>query len=100
MKRLLILLGIFTITFAIALPFLPSEIPLFNTNAVREDRLASKYVLIIIPVCVGFLYGVYLLILKRLALENSAMLRLIEGFILFLSAVSYLGILRIIITVI
>lgn len=97
MKRFLLWLGVFIVTIGIALPFLPNEIPLFNTAAVRPDRLASKYMLLLIPLCVSGLYLVDTLLLTKLSLHNQMMRRLTKAFILFLTVVAYFSLLRIIV---
>lgn len=100
MRRAILWTAVFLATLAGALPFLPEEVPLFNSMAIREDRLGSKYMLLIIPATVAALFIVDTLLLSRLSLKNVAMRRLIRSFCTFLACVAYISMLRIILMLI
>lgn len=88
-------LFVFLITFGLAYLFLPEQVPLYYSTAIREDRLASKYMLLLIPACVLGLHILYYSFFYRLTLQNNYMHRLAEGFLNFLTILAYLSFVRI-----
>lgn len=94
-KQTVVWLLVFLVTFGAAYFFLPEQVPLYYSTAIREDRLASKYMLLLIPACVLGVHVLYYSLLYRLTLQNTYMQRLSEGFILFLTILAYLSFIRI-----
>jgi hypothetical protein len=92
--------ALFFLTFAAAFYWLPEEVPLFYSQALPEDKLASKYFLLLVP---GFTLLFWLLIelfLTKLTLRNENMLRLTKWFKIGLMVSAYIIFLKIIILVI
>lgn len=90
----------FGITFAGCFYWLPEQIPLYYSQALMEERLASKYALLILPLFVFIFFVVSETFLTRLALNNRHMLNLIRFFRIGLSIFSYLLFIRIIFLII
>jgi hypothetical protein len=88
---------IFFVTYLSFFYWLPKEVPLYYSQALPEDKLASRYLLLIIPLLVLVFQFVSELFLERLALKNVAMLRLIRYFKIGFSVVAYFIFLKIII---
>ena len=99
-KQTLIWLALFIVTFSASFWFLPEQVPLYYSIAVREDRLANKYLLLLIPLCVVALHTLYYSWLRGFSLENVSMQRLTEGFITFLTALAYISFIRILFIII
>lgn len=96
-KKWLIL---FFATYAAAFYWLPEVLPLFYSQALPEDRLASKYYLLILPLSVFLLFQISDFFLIRLALKNEAMLNLIKFFRIGYAVFSYIIFVKIIVLVI
>ena len=92
-------LVLFIVTYLLSFYWLPSEVPLFYSLSLPEEKLVSKYYLLIIPV---FIYIFFLLtsFFSRLALKNENMLSLIKLFRVGLSAFSYFIFIKIILLII
>ena len=91
---------IFLLTFLAFYYWLPPEVPLFYSQALPEDKLTSRYYLLVIPLGVLVFHYVCDWFLEPLALKNSSMERLIKLFKIGLSILSYIIFLKIIILVI
>lgn len=90
---------LFIITFALAFYWLPEQVPLFYSQALPEEKLASKYYMLILPALV---FGFFILsqtLLQKLALNNSNMLKLLSFFRIGLAGFTYLLFIRIILLV-
>lgn len=88
-------LFLFVSTYAIFWFRLPSEIPLYYSQTLREDRLASKYALLILP---GIVYGTFIIVerfLRPLALKNPVILGLLKYSGIIFAAFTYVLFLKI-----
>jgi len=88
------------VTFLLAFYWLPEQVPFFYSQALPEEKLASKYYLLVIPL---FNYLFFVLSdtwLSKLALKNDNMLNLIQFFRIGLAFFGYFLFLRIIILII
>jgi len=95
-----IFMVLFLATFVLFWFFLPEEVPLYYSMALREDRLAGKYELLIMPLIVAFYIFVGHKFLEKLALKNTTMENLIRAFLIGSSIVMYLVFLKIILLVV
>ncbi len=93
-------LGLFLLTFAGAYYWLPEQVPLFYSQGLSEERLASKYGLLILPLLVLGLFMVSHFFLKKLALLNHNMLVLLSFFRVGFAVFCYLLFIKIIFLVI
>ncbi len=93
-------LALFVLTYLVFWFWLPQEVPLYYSQALKEDRLAGKYELLIIPVVVYFLFLLAEKWLYTLALKNQTMLDLIKNFLVAAAAFSYFIFLKIILLVV
>jgi len=91
---------LFLLTFAVSFYWLPEQVPLFYSQALPEEKLASKYSLLILPLLVWVFFIVSKVFLHKQALENENMLSLIRYFRIGLAAFCYLTFIRIILLVI
>lgn len=92
-------LVLFLLTFALAFYWLPGELPLYYSKALPEEKLVSKYHLLIIPVFIYF-YFLIMNFFSQLALKNENMLSLIKLFTIGLALFAYFLFLKIILLVI
>jgi len=92
--------AIFLITFAVSFYWLPEQIPLFYSQALPQEQLATKYHLLIIPLVVFIFFMISRVWLEHLALKNENMLKLIKYFRIGLAFFSYLLFFRIIFLII
>jgi len=88
---------IFLVTYLGFFYWLPAEVPLYYSQALPEDKLASRYFLLVIPLLVLVFQLVCELFLEKLALKNVPMLRLIRFFKVGFTGIAYLIFLKIII---
>lgn len=90
---------LFLSTYSIFWLRLPSQVPLYYSQALREDRLANKYALLILPAVV---YATFLIIerfLKPLALKNPVILGLLKYAGVIFAAFTYVLFLKILLLV-
>jgi len=88
---------IFLVTYLGFFYWLPEEVPLYYSQALPEDKLASRYFLLIIPLLVLMFQFICELFLEKIALKNAPMLKLIRFFKIGLSVASYFIFLKIIV---
>ena len=88
------------VTYLLAYYWLPEQIPLFYSQALPEEKLASKYYLLVITLFIYFFYLLSQTLLTKLALKNENMLNLIQLFRIGLAFFGYFLFLRIITLVI
>lgn len=93
-------LVLFLVTYASAYYWLPEQIPLFYSQALPVEKLASKYYLLILPTIVSGLYIVSQILLQKLALNNRNMLTLLAFFRVGIAGFCYFLFIRIILLVI
>lgn len=93
-------LVLFLLTFALAYYWLPEQVPLFYLQALPEEKLASKYYLLILPTIVFSLYIVSQFLLQKLSLNNRNMLTLLAFFRVGIASFGYFLFIRIILLVI
>lgn len=86
-------------TYTLVYNRLPEEIPLYYSQVLKEDKLASKYELLLIPGIVYFslLLGRWLLL--KLSLKNENMENLILQSLMLFAGAGYFLFVRIIISV-
>lgn len=92
-------LVLFLATYGIFWFRLPDEVPLFYSQALREDRLASKFALLILPAVVYVTFVISERFLNRLALKNPVILTLIKYANVVLAAFTYILFLKILLLV-
>lgn len=92
-------LGLFIATYVLAFYWLPEQIPLYYSQALPEEKLASKYYLLILPVLVFSLFIITQSFLRRLSLNNHNMLKFLSFFCVGFSIFCYLLFIRIILLV-
>lgn len=93
-------LVIFLVTYGISWFRLPPVVPLFYSQSLPEDRLASKYALLVLPVIVFVSFFVNERILSRLALKHAGILSLIKYASVTIAIFTYVLFLKIILLVI
>jgi hypothetical protein len=91
---------LFLITYAISWLWLPEELPLYYSFALKADRLASKYELLLLPLIVFIISYIAENWLKRLALGNETVEQLIKFTVLSVSGFAYFLFLKIILLVV
>jgi len=96
-KRWLVL---FVLTYLAFWYWLPKEIPLFYSLAIKEDRLTSQYSLLLIPLAVFIFFAIGEYWLEKLALQNTNMIALIRLFLVIIAAFAYWMFLKIILMII
>jgi hypothetical protein len=89
-------LVLFLLTYAVSWFWLPEELPLYYSFALKADRLASKYELLLLPVTVFIVSYVSETWLKKLALGNETVEQLIKFTVLAISGFTYFLFLKII----
>jgi len=87
----------FLVTYLGFFYWLPPQIPLYYSQALPEDKLGSRYFLLLIPLLVLVFQFICELFLEKLALKNEPMLRLIRYFKVGFSMIAYIIFLKIII---
>lgn len=93
-------LALFVLTYLIFWYWLPEEVPLYYSFALRPDKLAGKYDLLFLPL---FVVGFFFLgqeWLEKLALQNLSMVLLIRIFLAALATFTYFVFLRLILLII
>lgn len=93
-------LVLFIVTYIAFWFWLPEQLPLYYSQALKEDRLAGKYELLIIPVFVYILFLIAEKWLYSLALKNTTIIALIRNFLVVTAAFSYFIFLKIILLVV
>jgi len=92
-------LVVYLVTYALFWFRLPPQVPLFYSQALREDRLASKFSLLILPVVVFMTFIVNDRFLKKLALKNEVIIQVISCSGVVLAAFTYILFLKILLLV-
>lgn len=80
--------------------WLPLVIPLYYSRALPEDRLASAYELLILPLFIFVIYLLSEILISNLALKNKDMTSLIKGTIVWICFLTFFILFRIIYLVI
>ncbi len=93
-------LVLFLATFLLSWLWLPEELPLYYSFALRQDKLAGKYELLILPALVYAFFYIGEKWLVRLSLENSTMKDLIRKSLVAIAVFAYFIFLKIILLVI
>lgn len=93
-------LVLFLVTYVLAYYWLPEQIPFFYSQVLPEEKLASKYYLLILPALVSSLFIVSQFLLQKLALNNRNMLALLAFFRVGMASACYFLFIRIILLVI
>jgi len=91
---------LFIITYLIFWYWLPEQIPMYYSFALRSDKLAGKYDLLLLPIFVLGFFVIGQEWLEKLALQNSSMIFLIRFFLIAISVFTYFVFLKIILLVI
>jgi hypothetical protein len=87
-------------TYAVFWVRLPPQIPLFYSQALRDDRLANSYALLILPAVVFTTFMINEKFLKKLALKNEIILQVISFSGVVLAAFTYILFLKILLLVV
>jgi len=93
-------LGLFVTTYVVSFFYLPQQVPLYYSTLLREDKLANKYELLLIPLFLMILFILWERIFIKLTLRNKYMQMLGQGFIVFLACMAYGSFVKIILSVI
>ncbi|MCR4329885.1 MAG: hypothetical protein NUV65_05070 [Candidatus Roizmanbacteria bacterium] len=92
--------GLFGLTYVISFFYLPQQVPLYYSTLLREDKLANKYELLLIPLFLIILFILWERIFIKLTLGNEYIQKLGQGFIVFLACMAYGSFVKIILSVI
>ncbi len=81
---------LFLITYAVFWFKMPEQVPLYYSQVLKADKLASKYELLIIPLFVYLFFEISERWLYKLALENKVVKQVITYFLVGLAVFSYI----------
>ncbi|MFA6005246.1 MAG: hypothetical protein WC775_02055 [Patescibacteria group bacterium] len=90
---------LFLVTYGIFWFRLPPQVPLYYSQALREDRLADSYALLILPAVVFMTFIICERFLSKLALKNGVILRVVEISSVVMAAFAYVLFLKILLLV-
>ncbi len=100
LQNKLVWLGLFIATYAVSFFYLPQQVPLYYSTLLREDKLANKYELLLIPFFLMILFVLWERVFIKLTLGNIYIQKLGQGFIVFLACMAYGSFVKIILSVI
>ena len=91
---------LFLITYAFSYFYLPQQVPLYYSTLLREDKLASKYELLLTPFYLMILFVLWERVFIRFTLGNIFIQKLGQAFVVFLACMAYSSFIKIILSVI